>query len=74
MSSQKDFNIKYERFFLRIGFVAVWILLLGIVSDLMRWDNKTFGIVLILCGLTGFYHNFSEGVILKKEKENEKKK
>jgi hypothetical protein len=71
MSSQKSFNKKYERFFMTLGFGFVWIIGLWIVSVLMNWDNKTFGIVLILCGLTGFYQEFVEGVILKKEKKND---
>jgi len=67
--SQKSFNKKYERFFMGLGFGFVWMIGLWIVSALMNWDNKTFGIVLILCGLTGFYQQFAEGVILKKEKK-----
>jgi len=74
MSSQKSFNKKYERFFMNIGFTFVWMLALYIVSMLMKWDTKTFGTVLILCGLTGFYQQFADNVILKKEKKNDKRR
>jgi len=73
-SSQKSFNMKYERFFMNLGFLLVWVILLGIVSIFMKWDNKTFGTVLILCGLTGLYQQFVEGIILKKERKIGRKK
>jgi len=65
------FNKNYEQFMIGILYGIAWIILIFGVNKLIGFNNKEFGMVLILCGATGFYQMW---VIDRLNSKNKKEK